>query len=107
MGKCETEGSKRWESTVNGNVDDGTIFIQKEVAGEFNGKHEKSKHDLRGRCLERGDGIHKIRFTVPDNGHLYVGTFMGDNTIEGLRIKLGDICTGVDDAPPFDGGDED
>ena len=107
MGKCQTEGTKRWKSTVGAAGDDGLIFIRPEVAGVFDGKHEKDNHDLHGRCSEDTSGNHRIWFVVPDNGHLYVGTFLNEEKIVGLRLKLSDICSKGNRLAPVDGGDED
>jgi hypothetical protein len=106
MGKCQADSmnSKRWESTVGGNPD-GKIKINKEVNGVFDGKHEDSTKNLRGKCLETADPNrkHKIDFTV-DNGHRYLGVFINDETIEGFRIEASD-AEYVRDSPL--NGDED
>ena len=104
MGKCQADGGKRWKSTV-GEKPDGTIKINPEVNGVFNGKHENSNKDLHGKCLEATarDRSHKIDFTVSDNKHRYLGVFINDERIEGFRINTSN--DDVSDRPL--NGDED
>ena len=103
MGRCNTvDDGEKWKSKVNG-ANDGLIQINREESdGTFTGTHEDSGHHLTGRCREQTGRPHKIRFEVPENGHLYVGVFVGDDNrkIEGLRLNLNDVRN-------FAGGDED
>jgi len=94
MGKCQADNGngKRWESTV-GTAPDGKIRIDPEVSGAFTGKHEKSNKNLVGTCRENGiSKPHKIMFIV-DSRFLYVGNFISDNKIEGLRFDLTALCS--------------
>lgn len=99
MGKCQTEPGKRWDSEIEGKPAGSFTIGPEGGSGDFEGTFDTGEK-LSGRCREKTGKPHKIRFSVPDKGHLYVGVFVSDTKIEGLRFA----GVGVVD---FDGGDED
>jgi hypothetical protein len=105
--KCNTDGGKKWKSTIKrfgGDEDDGFIKINKEDSdGVFTGKHEKSSHDLFGRCRETsGDAIW---FVVPSNNHLYIGKLLDEENIQGQRFMI-DVDTLTVHPDLFDKSDD-
>jgi len=99
MGKCHTETGKRWDSEIDGKSAGSFTVGPEGNGGEFDGLFD-STEKLSGKCREKTGKPHKIRFSVPSKGHLYVGVFVSNSKIEGLRFS----GVGVDD---LDGGDED
>jgi hypothetical protein len=93
MGRCNTvDDGRRWNSTVGGRGE-GTIQINREDGdGNFNGTHDGTGRSLVGGCREPSGRPHLIWFVVPENRHLYFGTFRGaDARISGFRIDLDEI----------------
>ena len=103
MAKCHTNEDERWESEINGHVED-LLLIEEQSGGDFEVTFESSQKKFKGKCREKHDEPHRIHFTTDD--HLYAGVFVGDDKFHGFKFRLDRICAEVDKKAPLN-GDED
>ena len=90
MAKCHNEGDTKWESHVDGHFE-GNFIIEELGGGNFRGIFEGTNVRIHGRCREKPNRPHKIRFVRDDTGHIYTGVFVvgDDRQIEGLKVDPG------------------